>query len=379
MMPSLDERRVATECGWLLGRVCARIEQVCRTILPPTMAEELREEVRIRGIAALATLAGNTLGETALRQLLSGALEVPPSREYLRQGLLNQIAAVAALASATHLRAAESPLTTSALLALHAALLRDLQPLGMPGMALAGALRREERVFQGIPGASPVEIAPQLEELAAWLAERHDPLRDAFDDFGSGLLRAILAHRCLLWIRPFALANGRVARLVEQQLLRRTGLPAIVTLLLPIHYQLTHSAYTAQLSTPPTEESLFAFVGYTLQGLLDGLNELLDRMAESHLSVHWLRHISLTIGESERITAERKSSIMSAISIQDSPIKRDKIPQLSPKLAATYAQLTERTLRRDLQDLLRLGLLEEGAVGLRARKELLYAFLPEWV
>ena len=108
MMPSLDERRVATECGWLLGRVCARLEQVCRTILPPTMADELREEVRIRGIAALATLAGNTLGETALRQLLSGALEVPPSREYLRQELLNQIAAVDALASRARLRAADS-------------------------------------------------------------------------------------------------------------------------------------------------------------------------------------------------------------------------------------------------------------------------------
>ena len=246
-------------------------------------------------------------------------------------------------------------------------------------MAPAGALRREERVFQGIPGTSPAEIAPQLEGLAAWLAERHDPLRDAFDDFGSGLLRALMAHRCLMWIRPFALANGRVARLVEQHLLRRAALPAIVTLLLPIHYQLTHSAYTAQLSAPPTEESLFAFIGYALQGLLDGLDELLDRMAESHLSVHWLRHVYLTIGERERTTAERKASIMAAISTKESPVKRDKIPQLSPQLAATYAQLTERTLRRDLQDLLRLGLLEESAVGLRARKELLYAFLPEWV
>ena len=369
----MEARRVATECGWLLGRVCARLEQVCRTILSPSVADELREEVRIRGIAALATLAGNTLGETALRQLLSGQLEVPPSREYLRQELVNQIAAVAALTGGVRSQTADSPLATSALLALHTALLRDLQ---LHGMAPAGALRREEQVFQGLSGTSPAEIAPQLERLAGWLAERHDPLRNAFDDLGSGLLRALLAHRCLLWIRPFALANGRVARLVEQHLLRRTGLPAIATLLLPTHYQLTHSAYTAQLSTQPTEESLFAFIGYALQGLLDGLDELLDRMAESHLSVHWLRHVSLTIGDRDRTTVERKSLIMLAISTQENPIKRDKIPQLSPQLAAAYATLTERTLRRDLQDLLRLGLLEESAVGLRARKEQLYSFLP---
>lgn len=378
MISAFDARRVATECGWLLGCVCARLEQVCRTILPPTVADELREEVRIRGIAALATLAGNTLGEAALRQLLSGELEVPPSREYLRQELINQIAAVDALTGGIRLRAAadDSPLATSALLALHTALLRDLE---LHGMAPAGALRREEQLFQGISGTSPAEIAPQLERLASGLAEQHDPLRDAFSDLGSGLLRALLAHRCLLWIRPFALANGRVARLVEQHILRSTGLPAIVTLLLPIHYQLTHSAYTAQLSTQPTEESLFAFIGYALQGLQDGLDELLDRMDESHLSVHWLRHVILIIGDSDRTTVERKSMIMTAISTEESPIKRDKIPQLSPQLAAAYATLTERTLRRDLQDLLRLGLLEESAVGLRARKEQLYAFLPEWV
>ena len=376
MFSAFDVRRVATERGWLLGCVCARLEQVCRTILPPTVAAELREEVRIRGIAALATLAGNTLGEAALRQLLSGQLEVPPSREYLRQELLNQIAAVDALTGGVRLRAADSPLATSALLALHTALLRELE---LHGMAPAGALRREEQAFQGISGTSPADIAPQLERLASELEERHDPLRDAFGDLGSGLLRALLAHRCLLWIRPFALANGRVARLVEQHILRSTGLPAIVTLLLPIHYQLTHSAYTAQLSTLPTEESLFAFIGYALQGLQDGLDELLDRMDESHLSVHWLRHVTLIIGDSDRTTVERKSLIMSEISTQESPIKRNKIPQLSPQMAAAYATLTERTLRRDLHDLLRLGLLEESAIGLRARKEQLYAFLPEWV
>lgn len=377
----LDERRVAAECGWLLGRVGARLEQVCRTILPPAVAEELREDVRIRGIASLATLAGNTLGETALRQLLSGSgqLEVPPSREYLLQELNNQIAALGALggASLSHSREASSPLATSTLLALHTTLLRDLNLHGMPP---AGALRREEQVFQGLSGASPAEIAPQLERLAAWLEVRADPessWHNAFADLGCAMLRALLAHRCLLWLRPFALANGRIARLVEQTILRRTGLPNIVTLLLPIHYQLTHSAYIAQLAAPPTEESLFAFLNYALQGWLDGLDELLDRMDESHLSVHWLRHVALTIGDNERKTIERKSQIMAAISALESPIKRDKIPLLCPQLSSAYATLTERTLRRDLQGLLHLGLLEESAVGLRARKEQLYAFLPE--
>ena len=51
--------------------------------------------------------------------------------------------------------------------------------------------------------------------------------------------------------------------------------------------------------------------------------------------------------------------------------------QLSPFLAAAYAKVSERTLRRDIRDLLRAGLLEETQAGLRARKEQLYAFLSD--
>lgn len=371
---SLGVRKVAANCGWLLGRVCARVEQVRRSILPPAVADVLRADVRIRGISALATLAGNTLGEASLRQLLTDQLEVPPSREYLRQELVNQVAAEEALGDERGQDA--SPLATSELLARHAALLRDLQ---LHGLAPAGALRREEQEFQGHRGVAPADIAPQLERLSGSLQELHEPFQAAFG-LGGGILRALLAHRYLLWIRPFPIANGRVARLVEQEILRCSGVPATVSLLLPIHYLLTRTAYTAQLAAPPDtpdEASVFAFLRYALQGLHDSLAELINRMDESHLLTHWGRHVNLILGEDERTTNERKLQIMAAISDQKSAVKRDKVPQLSPILAAAYAKVSDRTLRRDIQDLLRVGLLEESKAGLRARKEQLYAFLPE--
>ena len=354
----VDARELAAECGWLLGRTCARIEQLCRSVLPPAVAAALREDVRIRGTLALTTLGGNTLGETVLRQLLTGQRDVPPSRQYLRQELFQQVAALEAVDGAA--REGIAHLLVSALLALHDSLLRD-SPL--PDAAAGGVLKSEAQ--------------PLLAQLARLLTELSAPLHEAFSGLGSGLVRAILAHRQLLWLRPFAAGNGRVARLVEQAILRQSGIPATASLLLPIHYQLTQSAYRARLSDPPDEEGVLSFLRYALQGLHDGVEELLDRLDESHLDTHWLRHVHSLIGDNERSSYARKNEIMMEISEIDTAIKRDQIPQLSPKLATFYASLTDRTLRRDVQDLLRLGLLVESGARLRAYKEQLYAFLPD--
>ena len=346
-------------CGWLLGRTCARIEQLCRSVLPPAVAAELREDVHIRGTVALTTLGGNTLGETLLREILTEQREVPPSRQYLRQELFNQVAALEAVGGAA--REGGAQLLLSALLALHDTLLRDIP---VPGAATdAGALNSAEQTH--------------LAQLARLLSELQAPLSESFSGLGSGLARAILAHRQLLWLRPFVVGNGRVARLVEQAILRQSGLPATASLLLPIHYQLTHSAYQSLSSDPPDEDSLLSFLRYALLGLHDGVEELLDRLDESHLDIHWLRHVQTIIGDKDQKSYERKYEIMSVISMKDFAIKRDHIPKLSPELAAIYASLTDRTLRRDVQDLLRLGLLVESSAGLRAYKEQLYTFLPE--
>jgi len=52
------------------------------------------------------------------------------------------------------------------------------------------------------------------------------------------------------------------------------------------------------------------------------------------------------------------------------------IPALTPALAAAYARTTPKTLSRDLNALVDMGLLERSAEGYRARMETMLAFLP---
>jgi hypothetical protein len=54
----------------------------------------------------------------------------------------------------------------------------------------------------------------------------------------------------------------------------------------------------------------------------------------------------------------------------------DELPTLSAQLAAVYARRSSRALYRDVAELVRRGLVERTPAGVRARKELILAFLP---
>jgi hypothetical protein len=72
---------------------------------------------------------------------------------------------------------------------------------------------------------------------------------------------------------PFGDGNGRVARLIEVQILSESGvIPDVATGLLSDHYNKTRSQY--YLALDGAQGDVTSFVGYALQGLLD---ELLGR------------------------------------------------------------------------------------------------------
>jgi DeoR/GlpR family transcriptional regulator of sugar metabolism len=52
------------------------------------------------------------------------------------------------------------------------------------------------------------------------------------------------------------------------------------------------------------------------------------------------------------------------------------VTELTPALAATYATVTSRTVSRDLNAIQASGLVERTNEGVRARTEIMNAFLP---
>ena len=58
------------------------------------------------------------------------------------------------------------------------------------------------------------------------------------------------------------------------------------------------------------------------------------------------------------------------------PSPFSKLSEVSPRVAAAYALKTSKTLSRDVNALLQMGLLVEEQGGFQARKDLILAFLP---
>jgi hypothetical protein len=72
----------------------------------------------------------------------------------------------------------------------------------------------------------------------------------------------------------------------------------------------------------------------------------------------------------------RQRRLILDLSAREEPVEKDEIPRMTPRLAEAYANRSARTLSRDLEDLKRMGLLEQVGGRYRARTEIIQAFLP---
>ena len=60
----------------------------------------------------------------------------------------------------------------------------------------------------------------------------------------------------------------------------------------------------------------------------------------------------------------------------DESIRVSKIPEISTRMAAAYAKKTRKTMVRDVNKLINMGLMERTKEGVRAKLEVIVAFLP---
>ena len=57
-------------------------------------------------------------------------------------------------------------------------------------------------------------------------------------------------------------------------------------------------------------------------------------------------------------------------------MRTSRIPEISTRMAAAYAKKTRKTMVRDINKLITMDLLERTAKGVRAKREVILAFLP---
>jgi hypothetical protein len=147
--------------------------------------------------------------------------------------------------------------------------------------------------------------------------------------------------------------------------------------LLSNHYNQTRSEYYRQLDrASKSGGDVVPFIEYAVRGFVDGLREQIQLIRQQQWEVTWENFVHDQFRDQPAAIAKRQRDLVLDLGDATEPIAIGKVSELTPRLAKCYAAKSPKTLQRDLAAVEKAGLVERSAAGVRARRELILAFLP---
>lgn len=369
-----DLRSASPSLWVLLGEAASKVEHLSHSPLKPALAQEFMKVALIKGAVATTAIEGNTLTEDQVRKIIDGKLVLPPSQAYLKQEVDNVILACNQLAE--EIRSEKIPVLTPERIKNWNRQLLD--GLKLDPEVLPGEIRTHSVTVGRYLGAPAKDCEYLLEELCKWLptltisAGEMEDLKMPF-----AIVQAILAHLYMAWIHPFGDGNGRTARMAEFQLLVQAGVPSVAAHLLSNHYNQTRTEYYRQLDhSSKSGGDILSFLLYATSGLVDGLRSQINQVNQQQIYLAWRDYTHERIFEEPSGCNERRFRLLKALTKFDVPVKIDVVLDQNGRLAKEYIGKTTKTLTRDVNALVEMGLVEKVSGGLRACIEYIHAFLP---
>lgn len=368
---TLDTRRIPAATWLLLGEARSKCEHLAGVPLRPGTATQLNQIYLAKGALATTAIEGNTLSEEQALLRVKGELKLPPSKEYLGREIDNIVAACTALWDELA-KGNSVDVTRARILAWNQQVLAGLHvaPEVVPGQVRAHSVGVAR--YRGAPAQDCDYL---LDRLCAWLREL--TVSEA-DGIVPAVIAAVLAHLYVAWIHPFGDGNGRTARLVEYAVLVSAGVPMPAAHLLSNHYNETRTEYCRQLDAASRSGGdVVPFVHYAVQGFVDGLREQLATVREQQLDVAWRNFVHEKFRQHRSESDKRRRDLVLDLSrAGKGAVPISELATLNPSVALAYASKTPRTLYRDVAALREMKLVESADGMVRARRELIEAFLP---
>jgi Fic family protein len=359
---------------WLcLGEASSKCEHLARVPLRPDTAQKLHQLYLAKGAAATTAIEGNTLSEAEVLRAVEGKLVVPPSKEYQKQEVENIIAACNQIGQ--QLAAGKLPVLSADLIKLYN---RQVLLNLLPGEdAVAGEYRKHSVVVGNVYRGAPAEDCEFLvDQLGEWLNGPDFAAKPGLE-LVYAIIKAVLGHVYLAWIHPFGDGNGRTARLIEFHLLLSAGMPSPAAHLLSNHYNETRPEYYRQLDlASKSGGDLLPFLRYAVQGLVDGLRKQLESVWLQQWDITWRNYVHELFQSKTSPSDVRQRHLALDLGGEPDWVTIAKITELTPRLAKAYATKTSKTVQRDLNTLAAMALIVREPKQVRARRELIFGFLP---
>ena len=362
----LDIRDAPVKFWTLLGDACSKCEVITGMPLLPDTARRLNLVSLERGAHATTAIEGNTLSQEEVSALARGELRLPPSKEYLGIEVRNILGVFNEMIDIDQI----PQLNVNRVKYLNGRVLQDLE---LDEDTVPGEIRLHEVVVARYKGAPAKDCELLLNRLFEWLDSMNFEL--GHSRLGIAILKAIVAHLYLSWIHPFGDGNGRVARLVEYQILLSAGVPSPATHLLSNHYNETRSEYYRRLDRASRDRTgVTDFLVYALQGFVDGLTEQLETIKDQIRIDMWTNYVHVKFRDRSSAADTRRRHLVLDLSEYDEPVRRRDIRLLTPRLAEAYSGKTDKTITRDLNVLSEMGLITRTKQRISANKEIMQAF-----
>jgi Fic family protein len=360
---------------WLdLGEAASKCEHIARVPLKPETALKLHQLYLAKGANATTAIEGNTLSEAEVLKAVEGKLEVPKSKEYLKQEVDNVIRVCDSIAEELK-NGTLSPLTLEIIKRYNGEVLKDLPKEHKE--EVPGEIRKYSvlvgNVYRGAPDG---ECEYLLNRLCEWLdGPDFQPLPGR--ELIYAIIKSIIAHLYLAWIHPFGNGNGRTARLLEFHILLKAGVPSPAAHLLSNHYNQTREEYYRQLNqASKSGGDIMPFLRYAVQGLVDGLKGQLNYIWNQQWHLAWENYVHDLFRAKSGATNKRQRDLALDLGIAADWVEISNIPEFTPRLAKAYAGKTSKTVQRDLNMLASHHLVHRDGRKIKANRELILAFLP---
>jgi len=359
---------------WIqLGECLSKCEHISRIPLKPTTAIEMHKIYLAKGVFSTTAIEGNTLSEEQVRQIIDNKLTLPPSREYLKQEVDNILQLCNEI---------KNNMCSGTSLVISMDTIKKfnkiiLQNIPCPDYAIPGEFRKVPVGAGLYKAVDHQDIEELMVELCKWLNSAYFKIPNTHPIISS-IIKAIAAHLYIEWIHPFGDGNGRVGRLLEFAILIYSGVPSPAAHLLSNHYNATRNEYYIQLDAAGKKRDVCDFITYATQGFRDGLMEQLKYIFLQVLDTSWENYIYETFKEHKRSEkpAKRMRTLILELSHQAEPVPRDKLTTLSPKIIDLFKDGSPMMLSRDINELIKLDLIEKTEKGYKAKVEKMLGFLP---
>ena len=367
-----DVNRLDPRVWMLLGEARSMCEHLAGVPLRPEVARRFYEVAMVKGAHATTAIEGNTLTEEQVAGIFRRTFRAPPSREYQEREVRNVLDGLEAISA--QITSGDRPTITRNLIC-------DLNRQVLAGTnyeshVVPGQVRDYPVGVANYRGAPAEDCEYLVDRLAEWLESDTFRSDDPEIRFALVVSSAIYAHLYVAWLHPFGDGNGRTARLLEFLILARCGMvPLPATHLLSNHYHLTQDQYYRELRAASQTGNTTGFIRYATQGFIDGIRGQIQEVLRQHFSVAWINYVHETMGRfpSSPARDRQRSLVLAMPSGKDIP--HSELSGLSPRLAALYGKTGPRTLRRDLNKLHGVGLVDKRPEGWRSNDIIMKAFM----